>query len=202
MKKSIIASLAGLGCAAVLATLALGGGSKLNAIFETKATGKSFVFAAATGSQFDEDKLADEQTVNVETGSTDPIRTTFNPLGLGSLAFGQDGRFVEAHPSADEYCGYFVLIGINNLTHFEIDMGVENDVGTGDRYTVELRDQYHSAVKEWTYSSFELDGTAHLEWHKEPTDGTVVEVYVGFSFKEDSAATNLYIESITLSWDC
>jgi len=53
-KTTIIASLlAVIGCAAVVATLALGGGPKLNAVFEAKATSKSFTFDAAAGSQFE-----------------------------------------------------------------------------------------------------------------------------------------------------
>ena len=209
MKKTIIASLAVLASAAVVTTFALGGSSKLNAIFETKATGKSFVFAAATGSQF-EDTAAYSQTVDVTTGVSDPIIADLMPRHIDSLAFGQNGRFVEAHPIADEgkFPYYSLTIGINNLTHFEIDVGVENDgdgAGNPDMYDIELLAKGGLPVMTWN-SSFEPDekgnGTKHIEWYKGVSDSTVVEVFVQLSFENDSADTNLYIESMTLSWNC
>ena len=207
MKKTVIAPLAVIGGAAVVATLALGGGPKLSAIFEAKATGKSFVFGAATGSQFNNTPAVD-QVVNVTTGSTDPIWTMFTPREIGSLAFGQNGRFVEAHPiaSEDKFPNYGLSIGINNLTHFEIDVGVENDGGSNvDMYDIELLAKGGLPVMTWN-SSFEPDGdgndTVHIEWYKGDIASTVVEVFVQLFFEKDSADTNLYIESMTLSWNC
>lgn len=208
MKKTLIAPLlAVIGCAAVVATFALGGGPKLNAVFEAKATSKNFTFNAATGDQF-EDTAAYSQTVDVTTGVSDPIITDFMPRNIDSLAFGQNGRFVEAHPIADEgkFPHYDLSIGINNLTHFEIDAGVENDGGGNvDMYDIELLAKGGLPVMTWN-SSFEPDGdgndTVHIEWDKGDYDGTVVEVFVQLYFNQDSADANLYIESMTLSWDC
>ncbi|MBE6126714.1 MAG: hypothetical protein E7182_01870 [Erysipelotrichaceae bacterium] len=205
MKRTVvIASLAVLGCAAVVATLALGGGPKLNAIFEAKATSKIFTFNAATGSQFESIPVV--QDVDVTTGVSDPIHTTVAPSEIWSVAFGQNERFVEAHPQPEgQYRGYSLIIGINNLTHFEIDMGVENDAGTVDVYRIELLDDGRNQVGCWNYS-FELDesrnGTAHFEWDKGPTDGTVVEVNVSLQITDDSDEANLYVSSLSLSWDC
>ena len=206
MKKAIIASLAVLASAAALTTFALGGGPKLNAIFEAKATSKSFTFNAATGSQFD-DTVTGVQEVYVTTGVSDPIHTTVAPESMELTLGGEGGRFVEAEPMLGD-CGYSLVIGINNLTHFAIDMGVENDGGgSGDKdiYEIQLRKANLGIVEEW-YDNFELDGngngTAHLEWDKGPTDGTVVEVNVSLHSMEDSPDTNLYIESLSLTWDC
>ena len=205
MKKTVvIASLVALASAAAIATFALGGGPKIKPFFEAKATGKSFTFNAAVGKkQFE--SMPGPQDVNVTTGVSDPIHTTVAPEYMGPLTFGEDGRFVQAHPMS-EHSGYFLQIGINNLTHFEIYMGVENDAGTVDMYSVELRDQYHSAVMEWGNTPFGLDGdgngTAYLEWDKGPTDGTVVEVYVSLFSMDDSDEANLYVGSLSLSWNC
>ena len=208
-KTAVIASLAVLGCAAVVATLALGGGPKLNALFEAKATDKNFTFDDAAGSQF-VNNPAVNQVVDVTTGSSDPIKTVFVPRDISSLAFGEGGRFVEAHPIADVEEAYYSLkIGINNLTHFEIDVGVVNDVVDGldgkDVYEIQLRDEEYHIVKDET-SNFKLDGnkngTAHIEWDKGDYDGTVVWVLVNLYFEGDSADTNLYIESLRLDWDC
>ncbi len=203
MKKSLIASLAVLASAAVVATLALGGGPRLNAIFETKATSKSFTFNAATGSQFESTPVP--QDVYVTTGVSDPIYTRVAPEFMGPVTFGEGGRFVEARPMS-EHCGYFLQIGINNLTHFEIYMGVENDADTVDMYSVELRDKDGLPVKEWGNTPFELDGdgngTAYLEWDKGITDGTVVEVCVYLYSMDDSDEANLYVSSLSLSWNC
>jgi len=202
MKKTIIAPLlAVIGCAAVVATLALGGGPKLNAIFEAKATSKSFTFNAATGDQF-ESGLG-PQDVNVTTGVSDPIHTTVAPESM-ELTFGEGERFVGAEPILGD-CGYSLMIGINNLTHFAIDMGVANDVDMEDEYSITLLDGDRNQVGDW-HSSFELDGdgngTVHLEWDKGPTDGTVVEVNVSLYSMDDSPDANLYIESLSLTWDC
>ncbi len=216
MKKTIIASLAILGCAAVVTTFALGG-ANLNRVFEVKATSRSFTFNAATGSQFDDIDHTQEvdQVVNVETGSSSPIRTVFTPEKLDSLAFGQGGRFVEAHPIANEEdASYSLTIGINNLTHFTMDLGVAKDgVGDGweDTYWIALRDKGGVIRKRW-YSpdeeDFKLDGdgngTAHIEWDKEASGATytVVEVVVELYFNYDSADANWYIESLSLAWNC
>ena len=201
-KMTIIASIVALSSAAAIATFALGGGPKLNAIFEAKATSKSFTFNAATGSQFE--SMPGPQDVNVTTGVSDPIHTTVAPEFMDSLAFGQNGRFVEAHPMS-EHCGYFLQIGINNLTHFEIYMGVENDAGTGDVYMVDLRDKDGLPVEKWGNTPFKLEngnGTAYLEWDKRPTDGTVVEVCVYLYSMDDFDEANLYVGSLSLSWNC
>ena len=209
MKKLVIASLAVIGSVAVAATLALGGGPKLNAFFGAKATSKSFTFDAATGSQFDATSKFD-QVVNVETGSSSPIRTVFMPRQIDSLAFGQNERFVEVYPIADEnkFPNYSLMIGINNLTHFEIDMGVANDGGGlsyEDGYSIELLDKNYNYAASW-YSRFEPNGdgndTVHIEWDKGDYDGTVVQVFVELEFEKDSADTCLYIESLSLTWDC
>ncbi len=199
----LLASMGVLACTVAVTALAFGGGPKLNTIFETKATSKSFTFDADHGSdQFE--STPGPQDVNVTTGVSDPIHTTVAPEFMGPLTFGGE-RFVEAHPMSN-HCGYFLQIGINNLTHFEIYMGVENDAGTVDMYSVELRDQYQSAVKEWGNTPFELDGdgngTAHLVWDKGGTDGTVVEVCVYLYSMDDSDEANLYVSSLSLSWDC
>lgn len=207
MKKSIIASFAVIGCAAVAATLALGGSPKLNAIFEAKATSKSFTFNAATGSQF-EDTAAYTQIVDVTTGVSDPIITEFMSGDISSLAFGQNGRFVEAHPIAGNYKFPFcsLTIGINNLTHFEIDLGVENDgEGNEDMYEILLNDKGGNEAEYWG-TRFELDGSGngkkHIEWDKGDYEGTVVEVLIQLEFEKDSADTNLYIEKLSLTWEC
>ena len=206
-KMTIIASIVALASAAAIATFALRGGPKLNSIFEAKATSKSFTFDAATGSQFG-NTTGVSQTVDVTTGVSDPIRTTFRPGLISSLAFGQGGRFVEAHPIAEEEAYYYLTIGINNLTHFEIDLGVVNDGGGSfnkDLYEIQLRDAGLHVVKDWT-SNFKLDekgdGTVHLEWDKGPSDSTVVRVMANLYFYGDSAATSLYIEKLSLTWDC
>ena len=210
MKKTIIASLlAAIGCAAVVATLALGGSPKLNAVFEAKATSKSFTFDAAAGSQFLD--TANNQLVNVDTGGvSDPIRTMFTPSDISSVDFGgESGRFVEAHPIADvSEASYYLRIDINNLTHFEIDVGVENDGGGSgdkDRYEIQLRKANLGIVKEW-YDYFKPDGngngTEHLVWDKEDGDGTVVRVMINLYFEGDSADANLYIERLSLTWEC
>ena len=193
-----------LACTVGVTALAVGGGPKLNTIFETKAASKSFTFDAATGSQFE--NVPCFQTIDVMTGVSDPIHTEVSPEFIESLTFGEGERFVEAHPDSEQ-CGYFLQIGINNLTHFEIDMGVESDAGSSeDVYMVVLRDQYRSAVREWGNSPFELDGngngTAHLEWDKGDYDGTVVEVCVSLVFLDDSDEANLYVSSLSLSWNC
>ena len=212
MKKTLIASLAVLGCAAVVATLALGGGPKLNAIFEAKATDKNFTFDAATGSQF-EDNPEVAQEVNVETGSSDPIWTKFVPKRINSVAFGEGGRFVETHPNAyvpgsyDDH--YFSLdIGTNNLTHFAIDVGVVNDgggEGYENTYFIALYGKKGGVVGFW-YSAFELDGngngTKHIEWDKGVGDDTVIGVSVSLHFDKDSTDTSMYIESVSLAWAC
>ena len=209
MKKTIIASLAVLGCAAVVATLALGGGPKLNTIFEAKATDKNFTFDAATGSQFSNDPGIN-QVVDVTTGSSDPIHTVFGPRNIDSLAFGQNGRFLEAHPIAGaSETSYSLKIGINNLTHFEIDVGVINDVVESldgkDVYEIQLRDAKYHIVKDET-SNFKLDGdgngTVHIEWDKGDNASTVVWVLVNLYFAEDSVDTSLYVESMSLTWAC
>ena len=208
MKKTVIASLAVLASATALTAFVLAGGSKLNAIFETKATGKSFTFNAATGSQFQNDPAID-QVVDVTTGLSDPIHTVFQAGLISSLAFGEGGRFVEAHPIANEPEAYYSLtIGITNLTHFEIDVGVVNDEGGSldkDIYEIELRDKDYRIVKDW-YSNFELDGngngTKHIVWDKGVNDNTVYHILVHLYFYEDSADTSLYIESMSLAWNC
>lgn len=190
-----------LACTVGATALAVGGGPKLNAIFETKATGKSFTFNVAAGSQFE--SMLGHQDVNVTTGVSDPIHTTVAPESM-ELFFGEGERFVGAEPTLGQ-CGYSLMIGINNLTHFAIDMGVENDVDTEDEYSITLLDGDRNQVGYW-HSSFELDGdgngTAHLEWDKGPTDGTVVEVNVSLYSMDDSPDTNLYIESLSLTWNC
>lgn len=210
MKKKalLLVSMGVLACTVGVTALAFGVGLKQNAFFDAKATGKSFVFAYTTGSQF-ENNPADAQVVDVETSSTDPIRTTFTPTNIGSLAFGQHERFVEAHPTASGDASYSLRIGINNLTHFEIDMGVANDGGSEDYwdiYKIKLLDKGGNTVRQWD-SQFEPDGngngTEHIEWYKnDSATYTVVEVLVEFYFTYDSADTNLYIESLTLSWNC
>lgn len=203
MKKKalLLASLGVLASTVGVTALAVGGGPKLNAIFETKATGKSFTFNAAAGSQFE--SMLGPQDVNVTTGVSDPIHTTVAPESM-ELIFGEGERFVGAEPMLGQ-CGYSLMIGINNLTHFAIDMGVENDVDTEDEYSITLLDGDRNQVGYW-HSSFELDGdgngTAHLEWDKGPTDGTVVEVNVSLYSMEDSPDTNLYIKSLSLYWNC
>lgn len=202
-KKALLLASAGvLACTVGVTALAVGGGPKLNANFEAaKATGKSFTFDAATG--FDQfESMPGPQDVNVTTGVSDPIHTTVAPESM-ELTLGEHGRFVEAEPMLG-HCGYSLMIGINNLTHFEIDMGVINDEGTKDEYSITLLDGDRNQVGYW-HSSFELDGgngTAHLEWDKGPTDGTVVEVNVSLYSMDDSPETNLYIESLNLTWDC
>ena len=208
-KMTIIASIVALASAAAIATFALRGGPKLNPTFEARATGRTFTFNAATGSQFQK-TTGVSQTVDVTTGVSDPIRTVFRPGLISSLAFGEGGRFVEAHPIAEEEAYYYLTIGINNLTHFEIDVGVANDGGGSfnkDLYEIQLRDASLHIVKDWT-SNFKLDeegdGTAHIVWDKEQEgyDGTVVKVYVNLYFYQDSADTSLYISSLSLTWDC
>ena len=144
------------------------------------------------------------QDVNVTTGVSDPIHTTVAPESMELTFGGEGGRFVEAEPFLGD-CGYSLMIGINNLTHFAIDMGVENDVGTKDEYSITLLDGDRNQVGYWR-SSFKLDGdgngTAHLEWDKGPTDGTVVEVNVSLYSMDNSPDANLYIESLSLTWDC
>ena len=208
MKKTVIASLAVLASAAVLATFALGRGPKLNAIFEAKATEKSFTFNAATGSQFVD--TANYQSVNVDTGGvSDPIRTTFTPSDISSVDFGgESGRFVEAYPIADKDKPHYSLtIDINNLTHFAIDMGVKNDVNEGDTYSITLLDVDGKEAGYWN-SSFALDGsgngngTASIEWDKGDYDGTVVLVLVQLYFKGDSESASLYVDNLSLTWNC
>ena len=198
-KAILFASMGVLACTVGITALAIGGGPKLNAIFETKATGKSFTFNAATGSQFESTTVS--QDVNVTTGVSDPIHTTVAPESM-ELTFGEGERFVGAEPFLGD-CGYSLMIGINNLTHFEIDMGVENDEGTGDEYSITLLDDERNQVGHWN-SSFELDGTAHFKWDKEEEgyDGTVVEVNVSLYSMDDSPETNLYIKSLSLYWNC
>ena len=115
---------------------------------------------------------------------------------------------MEAHPIAEEEAYYYLTIGINNLTHFEIDLGVVNDGGGSsnkDLYEIQLRDAGLHIVKEW-YDYFKLDGngngTVHLEWDKGPSDSTVVRVMANLYFYGDSAATSLYIEKLSLTWAC
>lgn len=195
--------MAVLACTVGAIALAVGGGPKLNAVFETKAASKNFTFNAATGSQFD--SMLGSQDVNVTTGVSDPIHTTVAPESM-ELTFGDGERFVGAEPFSGQ-CGYSLMIGINNLTHFEIDMGVENDMYTGDEYSITLLDDDRNQVGHWN-SSFELDGdgngTAHLKWDKEEEDydGTVVEVNVSLYSMDDSPDTNLYIKSLSLYWNC
>ena len=208
-KMTIIASIVALASAAAIATFALRGGPKLNSIFEAKATSKSFTFDAATGSQFLD--TANYQSVNVDTGGvSDPIRTTFTPSDISSVDFGgESGRFVEAHPIADvSEASYYLRIDINNLTHFEIDVGVENDGGGSgdkDRYEIQLRKANLGIVKEW-YDYFKPDGngngTEHFVWDKEDGDGTVVRVMINLYFEGDSADASLYVNSLSLTWAC
>ena len=210
MKKKalLLASMGVLACTVGVTALAFGGSPKLNAIFATKAASKSFTFNAAAGGQFKNDPEID-QVVDVTTGLSDPIQTVFQTGLISSLAFGQNGRFVEAHPIADEPETYYSLvIGINNLTHFEIDMGVANDGGDSgeeDIYEIELRDAEYDIVKDW-YSYFELDGngngTKHIVWDKGVDDSAVVQVRVNLYFEEDSADASLYINSLSLTWNC
>lgn len=205
MKKKalLLASIGALACTVGITAIAVGGGPKLNAVFETKAASKNFTFNAATGSQFE--SMPDPQDVNVTTGVSDPIHTTVAPESM-ELTFGEGERFVGAEPMLGE-CGYSLMIGINNLTHFAIDMGVENDVDKGDEYSITLLDDDRNQVGHWN-SSFKLDGdgngTAHLEWDKEEEgyDGTVVEVNVSLYSMEDSPDANLYIKSMSLYWNC
>ena len=208
MKKPVIASLTVIGCAAVAATFALGGAGKFGDV-QVKAdpTGHSFTFDVTTGSQFD-NTTGGSQIVDVTTGASDSIHTVFQPVLISSLAFGQNGRFVEAHPNADAEAYYRLTIGINNLTHFEIDLGVVNDGGDSlekDPYEIELRDAGYHIVKDW-YDHFKLDGnengTVHLEWNKGASDNTVFRVLENLYFNGDSAATNLYISSLSLTWEC
>ena len=200
-KKALLLASIGVLASTVGVTALAIGGPKLNAIFETKATGKSFTFNAAAGSQFE--SMSGRQDVNVTTGVSDPIHTTVAPESM-ELTFGDGERFVGAEPFLGD-CGYSLMIGINNLTHFAIDMGVENDMYTGDKYSITLLDDDRNQVGHWN-SSFELDGdgngTAHLEWDKGPTDGTVVEVNVSLYSMDDSPDTNLYIKSLSLYWNC
>lgn len=211
MKKTIIASLAVLASAALLATFALGEGPKVNAIFEAKATEKSFTFNATVGKeQFEKDPAALEG-VKVKTGSSDPIRTLFMPIDIKSFAFGENERFVEAQPIANKDKPHYSLtIDINNLTHFAIDMGVANDVGIADTYSITLLDDDGKQAGYWN-SHFELDGsgndTKHIEWDKGDYDGTVVLVLVQLYFKEDfkedwESAVSLYVDSLSLTWNC
>ena len=206
MKKTAIASLVVLASAALLATFALGRGPKLNAIFEAKATEKSFVLDAAVGSQFKNDPEVD-QGVKVETGLSSPITTLFVPRDIKSLAFGgEGGRFVEAYPIANEDNPHYSLtIYINNLTHFEIDVGVENDVGVGDTYSITLLDVDGKEAGYWN-SSFALDGsgngTASIEWDKGDYGGTVVLALVQLYFKGDLESASLYVDSLSLTWNC
>ena len=181
----------------------------LNTPVKASPTEHSFTFDAATGSQF-VNTTGVSQTVDVTTGVSDPIQTVFRPGLISSLAFGEGGRFVEAHPIAEEEAYYYLTIGINNLTHFEIDMGVANDGGGSfnkDLYEIQLRDAGLHIAKDWT-DYFKLDekgdGTAHIVWDKEQEgyDGTVVKVYVNLYFYQDSAATSLYISSLSLTWNC
>ena len=212
MKKKafLLASTGVLACTVGVTALAVGGPKQLD-IFPVKADPieHSFTFNAATGSQF-ENTTGGYQIVDVTTGVSDPIRTVFRPGLISSLAFGEGGRFVEAHPIAEEEAYYYLTIGINNLTHFEIDLGVANDGGGSfnkDLYEIQLRDAGLHIVKDWT-SNFKLDekgdGTAHIVWDKEQEgyDGTVVKVYVNLYFYQDSAATSLYISSLSLTWNC
>ena len=203
MKKKLIALLTIIGCAAAVTTLTLGGGQN----FEANATGKSFVFADTTGSQFKNDPSVD-QIVDVTTGSTSPIRTIFMAREISSLTFGEGGKFVEAHPIAEKLPYYSLDIGINNLTNFEIDMGVTHDGGGlsyEDTYYIELVDKDYNIAKDW-YSQFEVDGdgngTVHIEWNKDDYEGTVVQISIKLEFEKDSESTSLYIESMTLSWNC
>ncbi|MBE6135611.1 MAG: hypothetical protein E7179_06405 [Erysipelotrichaceae bacterium] len=205
-KMTIIASIVAVASAAAIATFALRGGPKLNSIFEAKATSKSFTFNAATGSQF-VDK-ANYQSVNVDTGGvSDRITTTFVPYYISSVAFGEGGKFVEAHPIAGEESEtyYSLRIDINNLTHFEIDVGVTKDGGSKDVYEIQLRDAGYHIVKEW-YDYFKLDGdgngTKHIVWDKGDGDSTVVRVLVNLYFNGDSADASLYVNSLSLAWAC
>ncbi len=204
MKKKalLLASMGVLACTVGVTALVVGGANQLDAFaIEANPTGHSFTFNAATGSQFE--SMPGRQDVNVTTGVSDPIHTTVAPESM-ELFFGQSGRFVGAEPTLGQ-CDYSLMIGINNLTHFEIDMGVENDVDTEDEYSITLLDGDRNQVGYW-HSSFELDGdgngTANLEWDKGPTDGTVVEVNVSLYSMDDSPDTNLYIESLSLTWNC
>ena len=208
MKKKalLLASMGVLACTVGVTALAVGG-PKLNAVFETKATSKSFTFDATAGSQF-ENTTGVSQIVDVTTGVSDPIHTVFRPGLISSLAFGEGGKFVEAHPIAEEEAYYYLTIGINNLTHFEIDVGVANDGGGSfnkDLYEIQLRDAGLHIVKDWT-DYFKLDekgdGTAHIVWDKGPSDSTVVRVMVNLYFYQDPAATSLYIKSLSLYWNC
>jgi len=206
-KMTIIASIVALASAAAITTFALGGGPKIKPFFEAKATSKSFTFNAATGEQFINNPELDQE-VKVATGSTDPIMTLFMPMDIGSLAFGQNGRFVEVHPIAGEgkFPNYSLSIGINNLTHFAIDVGVENDgEGYEDMYDISLNDKGGFPIEQWM-SRFKLDGdgngTVHIEWDKGDYGGTVVGVFAQFDLEEDSPDANLYIESLSLAWDC
>lgn len=180
--------------------------NKLNTPVKASPTEHSFTFDTVTGSQF-EDTTAHDQDVNVETGSSSPIRTRFMPRDISSLAFGRYGRFVEVHPIADENKDpyYSMSIGINNLTHFAIDMGVTKDEGTKDMYYISLNDKGGDVVKQW-HSSFELDdkgnGTKVIEWNKGVSDSAVFEVYLQFEFKKDSADASLYVNSLSLTWNC
>ncbi len=201
-KKALLLTSIGALFLAGISAVAISGTNQLSKL-QVKADpiGHSFTFNAATGSQFE--SMPGPQDVNVTTGVSDPIHTTVAPESM-ELTFGQSGRFVGAEPTLGQ-CGYSLMIGINNLTHFEIDMGVENDVDTGDEYSITLLDGDRNQVGYW-HSSFELDGdgngTAHLEWDKGPTDGTVVEVNVSLYSMDDSPDTNLYIESLSLYWNC
>ena len=192
-----------------ISAIAISGTNQLSKL-QVKADpiGHSFTFDADHGSGQFNNTTGVSQTVDVTTGVSDPIQTTFRPVLISSLAFGQGGRFVEAHPIAEEEAYYYLTIGINNLTHFEIDLGVVNDGGGSfnkDLYEIQLRDAGLHIVKDWT-DYFKLDGngngTVHLEWDKGPSDSTVVRVMANLYFYGDSAATSLYISSLSLTWNC
>lgn len=208
MKKKalLLASMGVLACTVGVTALVVGGANQLDT-FAVKAspTGHSFTFNAATGSQFASEMGTQE--VDVITGISSPIRTIFTTITIGELNFGENGRFVEALPAGGD-ASYSLEIGINNLTHFEIDMGVEYDEGPEDYwdiYKIELLDKGGNTVRQWD-SQFEPDSggndTVHLEWDKGPSDSTVVEVLVKLYLTYDSPDTNLYIESLSLTWEC
>ncbi len=212
MKKKafLLASMGALACTVGVTALAVGGANQLD-IFPVKAepTGHSFTFNADTDAGFINQAV--EQTIDVTTGVSSPITTRFTPSDISSVTFGGE-RFVEAHPNKSEDAYYSLTIGINNLTKFAIHMGVINDgggYGYEDVYNIELHDKNGDNRKHWYYdfgTDGDGDGTKHIVWDKKEDSTatyTVVEVLIELYFDvEDLADASLYVESLSLTWEC
>ncbi len=190
-RKSILVVGAVASAIAVLGLLAFNAYSGHIAI-PTRATDKEFAFDSSIASQFGSAEVA------VETGISNPIQTTFQ-YEQCSLVFGEDGKFMQCiqDDSVDFY--YFeIRLGLNNITHFEMDLGAVFGGKGAVYYSVQFIARDGLECLDDLFG--ELKTPEHLEWTSDKVSkeahSTIIRV------EAYQATSSVYIDSFTFGWSC